>query len=188
MLSGQQFAVVGQLKCMVLETHTILFSFSFLATLPRLLMRLSQLEARIEAATVRAIITAIIFNVCDPFCHSCRLAVLHVSCFSILAPTRALTHTFTFYDPDIGKSPTRPVPKLLFPRLDPSQQFFPPSGNSFSIFLFVVVTRNKNIQAFRFHFLFGVFVTFSRPGVFPVTFPVLFLLFFQTSKSVSRLI
>lgn len=37
---------------------------------------------------------------------------LHVSCFS--CPGRRVTHTFTFYVPDIGKSPTRPVPKWLF--------------------------------------------------------------------------
>lgn len=74
MLSGQRFAVVCPwVRVLQVSLSTgVRHCFDL-----EVLMRLSQLEARIEvlssasgAATVRAIITAIIFNVCDPFCHS----------------------------------------------------------------------------------------------------------------------
>lgn len=84
---------------------------------------------------------------------------LHVSCFS--CPGRRVTHTFTFYVPDIGKSPTRPVPKwLFFPSLakknivDPSQKFFLTAGSMAAVLVFgmpshlLFVTRKKENRGF----------------------------------------
>lgn len=123
---------------------------------------------------------------------------LHVSCFS--CPGRRVTHTFIFYVPDIGKSPTRPVPKwLFFPSLakknivDPSQKFFLTAGSMAAVLVFgmpshlLFVTRKKENRGFSVSLPFALCYC-GRRFFFLSAFVVSHVLWEKqtTSKSVSR--